>query len=158
MISSGLLGPELSIFHHHSHQHDHLNHQTHPLTTSKVSNEVHQPVAGEELPDAHVVGHPLDQVRERGDQLKSDSLSNYHQNDQQRCCHDHQMLNMTNLDGTVHVIDESNWSQKDGELHLWVGGGLIGYVKNKPLGNGRIISIDALVIVMIIAVFHRKLI
>ena len=29
---------------------------------------------------------------------------------------------------------------------------------NKPLGNGQIISIDALVIVMIIAVFHRKLI
>ena len=29
------------------------------------------------------------------------------------------MLYMTNLDGTVHVIDESNWSQEDGELHLW---------------------------------------
>ena len=39
-----------------------------------------------------------------------------------------------------------------------VGGGLIGYVKNKPLGNGQIISIDVLVIVMIIAVFHKKLI
>ena len=39
-----------------------------------------------------------------------------------------------------------------------VGGGLIGYVKSKPLGNGQIISIDALVIVTIIAVFHRKLI
>ena len=39
-----------------------------------------------------------------------------------------------------------------------IGGGLIGYVKNKPLGNGQIISIDVLVIVMIIAVFHRKLI
>ena len=39
-----------------------------------------------------------------------------------------------------------------------VGGGLIGYVKSKPLGNRQIISIDALVIVMIIAVFHRKLI
>ena len=38
------------------------------------------------------------------------------------------------------------------------GGGLIGYVKNKPLGTGQIISIDVLVIVMIIAVFHRKLI
>ena len=39
-----------------------------------------------------------------------------------------------------------------------VGGGLSGYVKSKPLGNGQIISIDALVIVMIIAVFHKKLI
>ena len=37
-------------------------------------------------------------------------------------------------------------------------GGLIGYVKSKPLGPGRIISIDILVIVMIIAVFHKKLI
>ena len=37
-------------------------------------------------------------------------------------------------------------------------GGLIGYVKSKPLGPGQIISIDVLVIVMIIAVFHRKLI
>ena len=41
---------------------------------------------------------------------------------------------------------------------LKVGGGLIGYVKNKPPGNGQIISIDVLVIVMIIAVFHKKLI
>ena len=39
-----------------------------------------------------------------------------------------------------------------------VGGGLIGYVKSKPLGNGQIISIDVLVVVMIIAVFHKKLI
>ena len=39
-----------------------------------------------------------------------------------------------------------------------IGGGLSGYVKSKPLGNGQIISIDALVIVMIIAVFHKKLI
>ena len=39
-----------------------------------------------------------------------------------------------------------------------VGGGLNGYVKSKPLGNGQIISIDVLVIVMIIAVFHKKLI
>ena len=39
-----------------------------------------------------------------------------------------------------------------------VGGGLIGYVKSKPLGNGQIISIDVLVVVMIIAVFHEKLI
>ena len=39
-----------------------------------------------------------------------------------------------------------------------VGGGLIGYVKSKLLGNGQIISIDVLVIVMIIPVFHRKLI
>ena len=36
--------------------------------------------------------------------------------------------------------------------------GLIGYVKNKPLGNGQIISLDVLVIMMIIAVCHRKLI
>ena len=39
-----------------------------------------------------------------------------------------------------------------------IGGGLSGYVKSKPLGNGQIISIDVLVIVMIIAVFHKKLI
>ena len=39
-----------------------------------------------------------------------------------------------------------------------VGGGLIGYVKSKPLRNGQIISIDVLVVVMIIAVFHEKLI
>ena len=39
-----------------------------------------------------------------------------------------------------------------------LGGGLIGYVKSKPLGNGQIISIDVLVDVMIIAVFHKKLI
>ena len=37
-----------------------------------------------------------------------------------------------------------------------VGGGLIGYVKSKPLGNGQILSIDVLVIEMIIAVFHKK--
>ena len=41
---------------------------------------------------------------------------------------------------------------------MQLGGGLIGYVKSKPLGNGQIISIDALVIVMIIAIFHKKLI
>ena len=41
---------------------------------------------------------------------------------------------------------------------ILLGGGLIGYVKSKPLGNGQIISIDALVIVMIIAIFHKKLI
>ena len=39
-----------------------------------------------------------------------------------------------------------------------VGGELIGYVKSKPFGNGQIISIDDLVIVVIIAVFHKKLI
>ena len=39
-----------------------------------------------------------------------------------------------------------------------LGGGLSGYVKSKPLGNGQIISIDVLVLVMIIAVFHKKLI
>ena len=43
-------------------------------------------------------------------------------------------------------------------MELQVGGGLIGYVKSKPLGNGQIISIDVLVVVMIIAVFHEKLI
>ena len=37
-----------------------------------------------------------------------------------------------------------------------IGGGLIGYVKSKPLRNGQIISIDVLVVVMIIAVFHKK--
>ena len=45
-----------------------------------------------------------------------------------------------------------------GQGHLLIGGGLIGYVKSKPLGNGQIISIDVLVVVMIIAVFHKKLI
>ena len=39
-----------------------------------------------------------------------------------------------------------------------VRGGLIGYVKSKLLRNGQIISIDVLVVVMIIAVFHEKLI
>ena len=39
-----------------------------------------------------------------------------------------------------------------------VGGGLIGYVKSKHLRNGQIISIDVLVVVMIIAIFHKKLI
>ena len=39
-----------------------------------------------------------------------------------------------------------------------LGGGLIGYVKSKLFGNGQIISIDDLVIVVIIAVFHKKLI
>ena len=39
-----------------------------------------------------------------------------------------------------------------------LGGGLIGYVKSKPLGTGQIISIDDLAIVVITAVFHKKLI
>ena len=39
-----------------------------------------------------------------------------------------------------------------------IGGGLIGYVKSKPLGTGQIISIDVLVVVMTIPVFHKKLI
>ena len=43
-------------------------------------------------------------------------------------------------------------------IEVEVGGGLIGYVKSKPFGNGQIISIDDLVIVVIIAVFHKKLI
>ena len=45
-----------------------------------------------------------------------------------------------------------------GALKLVLGGGLSGYVKSKPLGNGQIISIDVMVFVMIIAVFHKKLI
>ena len=44
------------------------------------------------------------------------------------------------------------------KTQIWVGGGLSGYVKSKPPGNGQIISIDVLVIVMIIAVFHKELI
>ena len=44
------------------------------------------------------------------------------------------------------------------EMDTMIGGGLIGYVKSKPLENGQIISIDVLVFVMIIAVFHKKLI
>ena len=39
-----------------------------------------------------------------------------------------------------------------------IGGGLSGCVKSKPLGNGQIISLEVLVFVMIIAVFHKKLI
>ena len=41
---------------------------------------------------------------------------------------------------------------------LELGGGLIGYVKSKALRNGQIISIDVLVFVMIIPVFHKKLV
>ena len=44
------------------------------------------------------------------------------------------------------------------QIQILLGGGLSGYVKSKPLGNRQIISIDAFVIVMIIAIFHRKLI
>ena len=39
-----------------------------------------------------------------------------------------------------------------------LGGGLIGYVKSKPLGTGQIINTDDLAIVVITAVFHKKLI
>ena len=46
------------------------------------------------------------------------------------------------------------WMLKKPQL----GGGLIGYVKSKTLRNGQIISIDVLVVVMITAVFHEKLI
>ena len=46
----------------------------------------------------------------------------------------------------------------DFDVLLLLGGGLIGYVKSKPFGNGQIISKDDLVIVVIIAVFHEKLI
>ena len=48
------------------------------------------------------------------------------------------------------------WSDK--EKSMTIRGGLIGYVRSKPLGTGQIISIDVLVDVMIIAVFHKKLI
>ena len=51
------------------------------------------------------------------------------------------------------VVKITVWS-----FSFLLGGGLSGYVKSKPLGNGQIISIDVLVIVMIIAVFHKKLI
>ena len=44
------------------------------------------------------------------------------------------------------------------EVLIALGGGLIGYVKSKSLRNGQIISIDVLVVVMIIAIFHEKLI
>ena len=64
---------------------------------------------------------------------------------------------------------QSNWfwmqdrSQNQTKLQLifWralLGWGLIGYVKSEPLRSGQIISIDVLVVVMIIAVFHEKLI
>ena len=41
-------------------------------------------------------------------------------------------------------------------ISLLVGGGLSGYVKSKPLGNGQIISIDALVFVMINRCFRSQ--
>ena len=49
-------------------------------------------------------------------------------------------------------------TENDMDTQTVLGGGLIGYVKSKPLRNGQIISIDVLVVVMIIAVFHEKLI
>ena len=51
------------------HQHPHFHHNHHDLTTGKVSNEVHEPVAWKELSDPHVVGDPLDKVGEGGNQL-----------------------------------------------------------------------------------------
>ena len=59
-------------------------------------------------------------------------------------------LNVNRQHGRKHKKVRNEW--------LELGGGLIGYVKSKPLGNGQIISIDVLVVVMIIAVFHEKLI
>merc|ERR1711936_1475260 len=59
-------------------------------STGKVCNEVHEPVAWKELSDPHVVGDPLDEVGEGGDQL----------------------------DWTVHVIDKCNWCKKDCQLHF----------------------------------------
>ena len=55
-------------------------------------------------------------------------------------------------------VDDLQDIKLEHSYNLQVGGGLIGYVKSKPLGNGQIISIDVLVDVMIIAVFHKKLI
>ena len=57
----------------------------------------------------------------------------------------------------VVQLEQLNRNAVDG-VNSKLGGGLIGYVKSKPLGNGQIISIDVLVDVMIIAVFHKKLI
>ena len=51
-----------------------------------------------------------------------------------------------------------NFSSLNRKRSSKLGGGLIGYVKSKPFENGQIISIDDLVIVVIIAVFHKKLI
>ena len=48
--------------------------------------------------------------------------------------------------------------QQTAGMTISIGGGLIGYVMSKPFGNGQIISIDDLAIVVITAVFHKKLI
>ena len=53
---------------------------------------------------------------------------------------------------------ETAMAENDMDTHTVLGWGLIGYVKSKPLRSGQIISIDVLVVVMIIAVFHEKLI
>ena len=66
----------------------------------------------------------------------------------------------------MEQVGKSHWGRsgecgEGGHLQVWfllIGGGLIGYVKSKPFGNRQIISIDDLVIVVIIAVFHKKLI
>ena len=68
-------------------------------------------------------------------------------------------LRVHTWDGGGEGEAEMKYSKKLVETaKLQIGGGLIGYVKSKPLGNGQIISIDVLVDVMIIAVFHKKLI
>ena len=64
------------------------------------------------------------------------------------------MIEGENLLAWCYLIRQTNLPLN----HIILGGGLIGYVKSKLLGNGQIISIDVLVIVMIIAVFHKKLI
>ena len=58
----------LNLFQRNLH---HLHHRGHnALTTDKFRDEVHQPVAGEELAAAHVLHHPADQVGEGSDQLE----------------------------------------------------------------------------------------
>ena len=67
---------------------------------------------------------------------------------------------MKEVEGVVDILVslEQSEAMVTFDRGVLVGGGLNGYVKSKPLGNGQIISIDALVIVMIIAIFHKKLI
>merc|ERR1712107_274841 len=59
-------------------------------STDKVRNEVHQPVAGEELAAAHVLHHPADQVGEGSDQL----------------------------DRTVHVVNKGNRGKQNSQLNF----------------------------------------
>ena len=73
----------ISIFHYNgilkaqAVSHRHLHHGHNPLTTDKVRNEVHQPVAGKELAAAHVLHHPADQVGEGCDQLEDHVLKDF---------------------------------------------------------------------------------